>query len=147
MYVDPNASTPNTQPTTTGAGTGVGGMIGSSLDGLVEAATTGRLRVDQATGDATIKALTDIQDEVNRYVRRGGSVVTVGTRLGGGYAEQIDRFIQDWTSTGANSAVTIMNEYVKELERLKEAVRKSMATYEQADEGGAAHINAAGPTR
>lgn len=145
VYIDPNAPPPNTQPTSTG--TAPGGMAGSGLSEIVHAAHSGLLRVDPATGDATIRALTDVQEEVGRYLRNLTSQGRTGTRLGGGYAEQIDEFNKGWSTSGPGSAFDVLSEYVGELERLKEAVRASMVTYQNTDAESAARVNAAGPTR
>lgn len=139
MYIDPNA----TAPTAQGTGTTVG-RAGSSLDDIVTAANNGTLRVDPATGDATIRALTDVQDEISGYLRKSSGDAFGGTRLGGGYAEEIDQFIQDWTISGQGSAVEVMTAYVTELDKLKEAVRKCIATYQNSDAAGARLINEAG---
>jgi hypothetical protein len=100
--------------------------------------------VDPATGDATIRALTDVEDSIELYRRRVNSAGLSGTRLGGGYAEEIDRFNGDWTMGGPGSAMDVLNAYGTELRRLKEAVRKCMATYEHADADGAAKVTEAG---
>lgn len=139
MYIDPNASTPNTQPTTSGTGTGVGGVIGSSLNDVIAAANSGSLRVDPATGDATIRAITDIQAELNEVVRRM-SRGSRQTKLGGGYAQQIDSFNQEWTVSGDGSAAGALEQFRRELLRLEDAVRKCMATYEASDAAGVRYI-------
>jgi hypothetical protein len=138
VYIDPNAPAPT-------AGTPAPmGSAGSSLTDIITAANNGTLRVDPATGDATIRALTDVQDEISRYRRKAVGDSFAGTRLGGGYAKEIDQFIQDWTISGQGSAVEVMVAYVEELDKVKEAVRKCIATYQNTDAGGAALINEAG---
>jgi hypothetical protein len=112
----------------------------------VDAATSGRLRVDQATGDATIKALGDIQVglvSVRARLQRAARP----TRLGGGYGERLDRFNQEWAVDGEGSAMDVLEKFQKELEQLKVAVRKSMETYQRDDAGGAQHIARAGEPR
>ena len=116
MYIDPNAPAPSAR----GAG-----AAGSSLTDIVTAANNGTLRVDPATGDATIRALTDIQDEIDQAVLRT-SRGSRSSRLGGGYAEEIDRFNSEWTASGEGSADVALRQFQQELLRLKEAVRKSV---------------------
>jgi len=138
VYIDPNAPAPPAK----GLGAAVGNA-GSSLSDIVTAANNGTLRVDPATGDATIRALSSIWDEVEqarRRMARGGRQ----TKLGGGYAQQIDSFNQEWT-TGANgSALATLTTFQNELRRLEEAVRRCMATYEHDDAVGAENIRRAG---
>lgn len=134
MYIDPNATAPTAQAT--GAAMG---RAGSSLDDIVTAANNGTLRVDPATGDATIRALTDIQREIDQAVLRT-SRGSRSSRLGGGYAEEIDRFNREWTESGEGSADGALRQFQQELLRLEEAVRKSMATYEAADAAGVRHL-------
>jgi hypothetical protein len=141
VYIDPDAPAPTTPDPTAAMGS-----AGSSLTDIVTAANNGTLRVDPATGDATIRALTDVQDEISRYLRKASGDSFAGTRLGGGYAKEIDQFIQDWTISGQGSAVEVMTAYVEELDKLKEAVRKCIATYQHTDAGGAKLINEAGRT-
>lgn len=107
-------------------------MIGSSLNDVVAAANSGSLRVDPATGDATIRAITDIPAELNEVVRRmsrGGRQ----TKLGGGYAQQIDSFNREWTMFGVGSAAGALEQFRRELLRLEDAARKCMATYQASD--------------
>jgi hypothetical protein len=139
VYIDPNAPA----PTAPEPGAAMG-SAGSSLTDIITAANNGTLRVDPATGDATIRALTDIEDSIELYRRRLDNAGLSGTRLGGGYAKEIDRFNGDWTMSGPSSAMDVMIQYVAELKRLKEAVRKCMATYEHADAEGAAKVTEAG---
>lgn len=143
MYIDPNAEAPSKEnPASTTVGS-----IGSALSDIEAAANSGALRVDPATGDATIRALAEIEDSIEVYRRRLHRTGTSGSRLGGGYAEEIDRFNNEWTDGGPNSAMDVMTRYVSELRRLKEAVRKSMVTYENSDARGAKLVTDAGEAR
>jgi hypothetical protein len=143
VYIDPNAEPPSVENP---ASTTVGG-IGSSLSDLEAAANSGALRVDPDTGDATIRALTEVEHSVELYWRRLANTMASGTRLGGGYAQQIDQFNHEWTASGPDSAMQIMSKYVAELRRLKEAVRKSMATYQHTDAENAQRVTDAGERR
>lgn len=145
MYIDPHAPLPGAQTTSpSSAAPAPAGVAGSSLDAIIHAADNGTLRVDPATGDATLAALTAVEEEISRYRRQGTRYGMGGTRLGGGYAEQIDRFNGEWTSSGAGSAFEVMDQYVEQLGRLREAVRKSMATYRATDEASEQGITRAG---
>ena len=136
MYIDPNVPA----PTTAGAAMG---SAGSSLTDIVTAANNGTLRVDPATGDATIKALRGIWDEIEQTRRR---MARSGrqTKLGGGYAQQIDSFNEQWTTGADGSALGTLTEFQSELRRLEEAVRKCMVTYEHDDAESAENLGRAG---
>jgi hypothetical protein len=145
VYIDPNAPPPDldTQSTRPSSSSGPG-AIGSSLGDLVEAASSGALRVDYATGDATIRALDEIRDELDTYRR----LVTQhrigpGSRLGGGYGEQIDEFNREWTVGDKGSVAEVLDTFRTELARMREAVQRSMVTYEASDQHGVEHLRRA----
>ncbi|OLF04333.1 hypothetical protein BU204_37785 [Actinophytocola xanthii] len=100
--------------------------------------------MDRETGDATVRALDEIRLRMDSYRRlvvatkSGG-----GTRLGGGYAEQIDEFNREWTVGDTTSAAQVLATFDAELTKLSEAVRRSMATYEASDLAGVEHLNRA----
>lgn len=138
MYVDPNAPVPDTQSTRPSSAMPLGDA-GAGLGELIEAADSGNLRVDEATGAATIQAIRSIQDNLDAYRRLTGN-----TQLGGGYAEQIDQFNRAWAVDGEDSAAAIMRRFDDELCRLREAVEKCLATYEATDDSGERRVNQAG---
>lgn len=142
MYIDPNARDKDAETQTTSPSSAPGGMAGSSLNDIVAAAGSGNLRVDQATGAATIQAITAVQEQVDTLRRLASA--DGGTRLGGGYAERVDRFNREWTVAGPGSAVEVMEQFSDQLHRLREAVRQSMAAYEASDASGARHVRRAG---
>jgi hypothetical protein len=137
VYIDPNV--PDSQSTRPSSAMGA---AGSSLNDLVMAAGLGGLRVDQATGAATIQALTAVQEQVDTL--RGLAAAECDTRLGGGYAERIDRFNREWTVAGAGSATEVMERFSEQLGRLREAVRLSMAAYQASDASGERQVERAG---
>ena len=138
MYIDPNATdTQSTSPSSA-----PGGVAGSSLDDIVVAAGSGNLRVDQATGAATIQAITAVQEQVDALRRLASA--DGGTRLGGGYAERVDRFNREWTVAGPGSAAEVMEQFSDQLHRLREAVRQSMAGYRASEDSAIRHVSQAG---
>jgi len=141
VYIDPNAEPPGTRitrPSTAPAA----GVVGAGLRDLVEAATAGNLRVDPATGAATIQAIHAVKDQVDA-LRRLGTQPADG--LGGGYARQVDQFNEEWTVRGSGSAAEVMEQFSEQLDRLVTAVEQSMATYLAADESGARHLEQVRP--
>ncbi|OLF08637.1 hypothetical protein BU204_34055 [Actinophytocola xanthii] len=100
--------------------------------------------MDRETGDATVRALDQIRDEISTHRRLVDSTqLTGGTRLGGGYAERIDKFIADWTVGESGSVAQVLTTFEEELAKLREAVQRSMATYEASDRGGVEHLRRA----
>jgi len=138
MYVDPNAPEARTvRPDAVNEG-----LVGSALDGIVEAAGNGEVRVAQLTGTATMQALTAVQEQVDTLRRLASG--DADTRLGGGYAERIDRFNRDWTVAGDGSAAEVMDRFSEQLGRLREAVALSMAAYQAADSDAENKVDNAG---
>lgn len=139
MYVDPNASAPDTQ-TTRPSSVAPLSEVGAGLGDLVEAASSGSLRVDEATGAATLAAIASIQDQLDAVRRIVATSADGGSRLGGGYAQQIGRFNREWAVDGE----AVMDRFATELGRLREAVEMCMTTYRAADEGGERRIDQVG---
>jgi hypothetical protein len=137
VYIDPNV--PDVHSTRPSSAPGV---VGSSLDDIVDAAGAGEVRVDRATGAATIQALAAVQEQVDTLRRLASA--EADTRLGGGYAQRIDRFNREWTVAGAGSAAEVMERFSEQLGRLKEAVRVSMAAYQASDANGERQVERAG---
>lgn len=115
------------------------GRVGSALETIYGAATSGSLRVDPHTGETTLRFLGDIQ-ELTEKMRRAGHGAAVRTPLGGGFGEEVGAFNQ---RLAADSSQDILARFGQELEQLKEAVTMSMASYRRADGGGAAAIGGA----
>ncbi|HEU5471740.1 MAG TPA: hypothetical protein VFV67_13900 [Actinophytocola sp.] len=123
MYLDPSA-----------------GRAGSVLDTIYGAATSGALQVDPHTGETTLKFLNDIQ-ELTERMRRSGHGVAVPTPLGGGFGAEIGAFNQRLANGRSDSSQDILARFVQELETLKEAVVRSMASYRGTDQDGASAIS------
>lgn len=140
MYVDPNAPIPDVQSTRPSSAIALG-KAGYGLNDIIEAANSGALRVDEAVGAATIQAIDTVRAELDSLRRL--TMMGSRTRLGGGYAELIDRFNVGWTVEGAGSAVEVMTKFGDQLELLREAVARSMETYRSSDESGVRHLGQA----
>ncbi len=126
MYLDPSA-----------------GRIGASLETVFGAATSGALKVDPATGEATLKFLGDVQeltDKMARLAKEAG----IPTPLGGGFGEKIGNFNQRLSTGGQNSAQYILAKFSQELESMKEAVSLSMRNYRETDADNARIVSNAG---
>jgi hypothetical protein len=142
VYLDPNAPAPDVQPTRPSSAVALG-EVGSSLNDLVEAATSGDLRVDDLTGSATIQAIDTVREQLGTFRRLAANSASA-TRLGGGYAQLIDQFNREWSVSGDGSATEVMDRFDAELERLRDAVAMSMATYRASDESGERLVREAG---
>jgi hypothetical protein len=126
MYLDPSA-----------------GKIGASLETVFGAATSGALKVDPTTGDATLKFLNDVQeltDKMARLAKEAG----IPTPLGGGFGERIGNFNQRLSTGGENCAQDILTKFSQELESMKEAVSMSMRNYLEMDGDNARTVTQAG---
>lgn len=91
------------------------------------------LSADPNTIDATLKKLTEMQDELGG-IREMTSLLNTETPLGGGYAEEVGRFNQQF---GKQVVEKIIPDVVKALDNLKAEVEKSRDTYQNVDGGQA----------
>jgi hypothetical protein len=126
MYLDPSA-----------------GKIGAALETVFGAATSGALKVDPTTGEATLKFLNDVQeltDKMGRLAKDAG----IPTPLGGGFGEKIGNFNQQLSAGGENCAQDILSKFSHELESMKEAVSMSMRNYLEMDGDNARIVSRAG---
>jgi hypothetical protein len=114
-----------------------GNKAGASLDTIYGAATSGALRVDPQTGDATLKFLSEVQELADKMGRQINQVA-VRTPLGGGFGEEVGAFNQQLASSGPNSAQDVLAKFSDELKSLSEAVAMSIKSY-QAMDGANAH--------
>jgi hypothetical protein len=119
------------------------GRIGAFLDTVYGAATSGALKVDPKTGEATLKFLNDIQDLVDAMGKQGYAIATP-TPLGGGFGVQIGEFNQRLAAGDAGGAQAVMSKFRDELEMLKNAVVMSMRAYTETDSGNARVVATAG---
>lgn len=122
------------------------GRAGRTLDSLYGAATSGALQVDPRTGETTLKFLNQVQDLTNDLARRARSI-GVQTPLGGGFGAEIGSFNQRLANGGSDSAQEVLEQFGRDLERLKQAVAKSMESYRNAESGNARSIANAGAAR
>jgi hypothetical protein len=126
MYLDPSA-----------------GRIGASLEKVFGDATSGALKVDPATGEATLKFLNAVQ-ELTEKMRLLAKEAGIPTPLGGGFGEKIGNFNQKLSAGGENCAQEILAKFSRELESLKEAVSMSMRNYLEMDGDNARIVTRAG---
>jgi hypothetical protein len=116
-----------------------GGLI-SGVDALMAAAEAGQFAVSPDTGDAIVKQLTKVQDQVME-MRATGFVSGVGQRLGGGYAEHVAQYNQQVNADGGR---TVLANFAEELGKLKAAVQRSMGNYGTTDAQSGQSITSAG---
>ncbi len=130
MYVDPSA-----------------GKAGSALESVFYGVVaSGSLKVDPHTGEATLKFLAQVQDVVDTMRRRTGDVGT-RTPLGGGFGEQVGAFNQGLADGAPGSAQDVLETFSRELDLLKDTVRRSMESYVATDGANARTITGAGAGR
>jgi hypothetical protein len=122
------------------------GKAGSVMDTVYGAATSGALKVDPHTGDATLKFLSQVQDVVEAMRRRTDDVGS-RTPLGGGFGERVGAFNQELAAGGPDSAQDQLARFSRELEQLKDAVTRSMESYLGTESGNARTITGAGAGR
>jgi hypothetical protein len=129
LYLDPSA-----------------GKIGASLETVFGAATSGALKVDPSTGEATMRFLNDIEEMVGTM---GRQVATASTRtpLGGGFGEKVGEFNQRLAAGDADSAQELLSRFAEELKLLKNAVLLSMRNYVAMDAANSHTVAAAGSAR
>ena len=111
-------------------------IFGGGLAAIAEAGKavavaveTQQLSVDPHLVDAMIKKLTKMQDDLDS-VRRKSQSLSMNTKLGGGYAEDISQS----NRTFGENAIKTLTEMSKALEGLKTQIEKSRASYENVDQ-------------
>ncbi|WP_020674349.1 hypothetical protein [Amycolatopsis nigrescens] len=77
-----------------------------------------------------ISQLQDVVGEMVRYAKVLGRTVP----LGGGYAEEIGKFMAEYGVGSRGSAVESLTEFGRELERLKQNIAKALRRYQASDE-------------
>ncbi|WP_173131556.1 hypothetical protein [Kibdelosporangium persicum] len=120
-----------------------GGFFGGVVDtvkDMMAAAEAGAFAVSPDVGQAVIKQLTTIQDQV-AVMRSSAGNVAFGQRLGGGYAKDIATFNTQVTDEGPSK---LLGTFSEELEQLKAAVSRSIANYSQTDSGNRHRVEGAG---
>jgi hypothetical protein len=117
-----------------------GGGLLETIGDIFAAAEAGDFAVSQDTGDRIMKQLTEVQDRVAE-MRNSGTMVAGRTRLGGGFAEQMSTFNQRVNEDGGQN---VLVKFAEELELLKNAISKSIASYQTSDTDGRQNINRAG---
>lgn len=99
---------------------------------VATAVETQALSVDPHLVDTMIKKLTEMQDEVEKILRKRGQL-SVDMKLGGGYAAHIAKTNTDF---GA-AAIKQIEDVARAIESLKTQIDKSRASYKNVDQAGA----------
>ncbi len=92
--------------------------------------------------DAHVK-ISALQDVVGQMVREA-KVLGRTVPLGGGYADEVGRFMAQYGIGTEGSAVEALTAFGRELELLKTRMAKAMASYTRQDEEAAADVNCVG---
>lgn len=117
--------------------------LGLTIQNLVAAAGAGQFAISPDIGDAINKQLTEVQDQVID-MRQAVLQAAADPRFGGGYAEQVSKFVQSVAAGEAGSAEEVLTRYAHELGQLKDAVAKSVANYHGMDASSVNKMTAAG---
>ncbi|MDX8053581.1 type VII secretion target [Lentzea sp. BCCO 10_0798] len=118
------------------------GIFGSGLSAVMNAGKaiavaveTQQLSVDPHLVDAMIKKLTEMKDAIDE-VQQNAADLSIDTKLGGGYAEQISQN----NRTFGRAAQQTLKDLAKAIDDLKTQIEKSRASYTAADQGSADSI-------
>ncbi|HEV8556955.1 MAG TPA: hypothetical protein VGR06_11235 [Actinophytocola sp.] len=122
---------------------GAFGRIGLTAANLIDAAGAGAFAMEPDSAQAVMRRLTEVQDEVAN-MRLMAVQAAVDPKFGGGYAEDVGRFIQGVAAGQAGSAEDVLTKFRDELEQLKEAVARSIRNYQAMDDGSAHRVADAG---
>ena len=120
-----------------------GNKAGASLDTIYGAATSGALKVDPQTGDATLRFLGEVQELTSKMLGQANEV-GVRTPLGGGFGDEIGAFNERLATGGSSSAREVLTRFSEELELLKTAVTESMKSYTATESANARSLAKAG---
>jgi hypothetical protein len=122
------------------------GRAGTVLDTLYGAATSGALKVDPHTGETTLRFLNQVQDLAEALARKTREA-GIHTPLGGGFGREVGAFNQRLATGEPGSADDMLARFRADLERLKDAVARSIESYRSAEAGNARTIADAGVRR
>jgi hypothetical protein len=114
--------------------------IGNTIGDMMAAAEAGAFAVSPDTGAAIIKQLNAVKDQVAELQRTGAFSGLVSLRLGGGYATDIAKYNQQVRG----EAGPLLQEFMQQLDHLRDAVGKSMTHYKGSDSGSQQGIQSAG---
>jgi methyl-accepting chemotaxis protein len=115
------------------------GIFGGGLSAIATAAKsvavaveTQALSVDPHLVDSMIKKLNEMKDTLEKVSQRAQDL-SMDTKLGGGYAEEISR----GNRTFGQAAQKTLVDVAKAIDELKTQIDKSRASYKAVDEAGA----------
>jgi hypothetical protein len=89
---------------------------------------------------AKISALQDVVGQMVREAKVLGRTVP----LGGGYADEVGRFMAQYGIGAEGSAIEALTAFGRELETLKTRISKALAKYTEQDEEAAAGVDCVG---
>jgi hypothetical protein len=128
-----------------GSGGWLGGIfdtiadMGAKADAMTAAANAGQFAMSPDLAAAMTKQFNEMQDLITQMTRRS-DLLTRKTPLGGGYGVQI----ADMNATVGQNASTLLGEFNRKVQALREAVEKSVANYKQVDGDSSGSLNKIG---
>jgi hypothetical protein len=121
------------------------GRIGLTAANLIDAAGAGAFAMEPDSAQAVMRRLTEVQDEVTK-MKDQALRAAVDPKFGGGYAEDVGRYVQDRAAGQSGSAEEVLTQFWEELEQLKTAIARSIGNYQALDDNSALHVTEAGET-
>jgi hypothetical protein len=117
--------------------------LAATVQNLVAAAGAGQFAVNPNIGKAVIDHLTKVQDVVDTMATNAQRAAA-DPRFGGGYAEEVGRFVKGVAAGEAGSAEEMLTKFWDEIQQMKVAVGKTMGLYVSTDDAGRKDIDTAG---
>lgn len=113
--------------------------MGAKADAMTASANAGQFAMSPDLAAAMTKQFNEMQDVVSEMIRNS-EMLTRKTPLGGGYGIQI----ADMNATVGQNAATLLGEFDRKVQALREAVEKSVANYKKADGESSGSLNKIG---
>ena len=109
--------------------------MGAKADAMTAAANAGQFAMSPDLAAAMTKQFNELQDVVAK-MQRTSRLLVQKTPLGGGYGTQI----ADMNAQVGQNAGTLLTEFDRKVQALREAVEASVANYRRADSGSSDNI-------
>jgi hypothetical protein len=103
--------------------------IAAANKAIAAAAASGTFAVDPAVVDSMVKKLSEMAEELGS-IRRRSRELSQDTKLGGGYAEVISKSNSQFGET----AISQIQDAIREINALKTQIEKSRASYQSTDQ-------------
>lgn len=103
------------------------------------------IALDPDLGQALNKQLSEVQDKIDRMERQVRVLSQrTGIPLGGGYAEVIGKFMNQFAAGSDESVDKVLARSRREIEKFKQVIDKAMQNYRDTDQDAAQQLRRAG---